>query len=64
MGVSVVVPVVSESGAEVGVTQTARPDFDSWVAARGPALLRLAHLLAGDAGDGDADDEEEGDEGV
>lgn len=51
MGVSVVVPVVSESGAEVGVTQTARADFDSWVAARGPALLRLAPLLAGDAGD-------------
>ncbi|WP_307833302.1 SigE family RNA polymerase sigma factor [Pimelobacter simplex] len=30
---------------------TDRPDFDAWVAARGPALLRLAHLLAGNATD-------------
>ncbi|WP_340540585.1 SigE family RNA polymerase sigma factor [Nocardioides sp. GXZ039] len=26
-------------------------DFDSWVAARGPALLRLAYTLTGDAGE-------------
>ncbi|WP_246060715.1 SigE family RNA polymerase sigma factor [Nocardioides dongxiaopingii] len=32
--------------AAVGV-----PDFDAWVAARGPALLRLAHTLTGDAAD-------------
>ncbi len=27
------------------------PDFDAWVAARGPALLRLAYVLTGDAAD-------------
>lgn len=27
------------------------PSFDEWVAARGPALLRLAHTLTGDAGE-------------
>jgi RNA polymerase sigma-70 factor (sigma-E family) len=27
------------------------PDFDGWVAARGPALLRLAHALTGNAAD-------------
>ncbi|GAA3544779.1 hypothetical protein GCM10022263_34800 [Nocardioides daeguensis] len=37
------------SGAEDAATD--RPEFDAWVAARGPALLRLAHLLAGDAAD-------------
>ena len=26
-----------------------RPDFDGWVAARGPSLLRLAYVLTGDA---------------
>jgi RNA polymerase sigma-70 factor (sigma-E family) len=27
------------------------PDFDAWVAARGPALLRLAHALTGNRAD-------------
>jgi RNA polymerase sigma-70 factor (sigma-E family) len=27
------------------------PDFDRWVEARGPALLRLAHVLTGNAAD-------------
>src|SRR3954468_1672971 len=27
------------------------PDFDSWVAARGPGLLRLAYTLTGNAAD-------------
>ena len=27
------------------------PDFDSWVAARGPALLRLAYVLTGNGAD-------------
>lgn len=27
------------------------PDFDAWVTARGPALLRLAYTLTGDAGE-------------
>jgi RNA polymerase sigma-70 factor (sigma-E family) len=31
------------------VTMVAAPDFDEWVAARGPALLRLARVLTGDA---------------
>lgn len=35
---------------EVGV---AVPDFDVWVAARGPALLRLALALTGNAADAD-----------
>ncbi|WP_244929902.1 SigE family RNA polymerase sigma factor [Nocardioides sp. W7] len=35
-------------GSEVGV---ALPSFDEWVAARGPALLRLAYTLTGDAAD-------------
>ena len=30
------------------VTMVAAPDFDEWVAARGPALLRLARVLTGD----------------
>lgn len=30
------------------VTTVAAPDFDDWVAARGPALLRLARVLTGD----------------
>ena len=29
----------------------AAPDFDSWVAARGPGLLRLAYTLTGNAAD-------------
>lgn len=31
------------------VARVAVPDFDEWVAARGPALLRLARLLTGNA---------------
>lgn len=34
-----------------GVTRSEPPDFDAWVAARGPALLRLAYTLTGDRGD-------------
>lgn len=31
------------------VTPVATPDFDEWVAARGPSLLRLARVLSGNA---------------
>ena len=31
------------------VTRLATPDFDEWVAARGPSLLRLARVLSGNA---------------
>ena len=37
--------------AEAGRTRVEVPDFDSWVAARGPALLRLAYVLTGDGAD-------------
>ena len=37
--------------AEAGRTRVAMPDFDSWVAARGPALLRLAYVLTGNGTD-------------
>ena len=33
------------------VARTGPPAFDSWVAARGPALLRLAYVLTGNAAD-------------
>src|SRR3954453_12081460 len=33
------------------VAQQPVPDFDSWVAARGPGLLRLAYPLTGNAAD-------------
>lgn len=33
------------------VATSSPPEFDSWVAARGPALLRLAYVLAGNAAD-------------
>lgn len=36
---------------EQHVGTTPPPDFDQWVAARGPALLRLAYTLAGNAAD-------------
>jgi DNA-directed RNA polymerase specialized sigma24 family protein len=37
---------------EVGGEQRmAVPEFDEWVAARGPALLRLAYTLTGSAAD-------------
>jgi len=39
---------VTQEGARVGKTA---PDFDGWVAARGPALLRLAYTLTGNASD-------------
>ena len=35
------------------VTPLAVPEFDEWVAARGPALLRLARALTGDAAQAD-----------
>ncbi|MBL0748852.1 SigE family RNA polymerase sigma factor [Nocardioides baculatus] len=37
--------------AEAGRTRVQVPDFDSWVAARGPSLLRLAYVLTGNAVD-------------
>jgi RNA polymerase sigma-70 factor (sigma-E family) len=36
---------------EVGRGRAAVVDFDDWVAARGPALLRLAHVLTGSTAD-------------
>ncbi|SEC49067.1 RNA polymerase sigma-70 factor, sigma-E family [Nocardioides exalbidus] len=36
---------------ELGRTRVEVPDFDSWVAARGPGLLRLAYVLTGSATD-------------
>ncbi len=41
--------MVTESAG--GAEQVAPVAFDDWVAARGPALLRLAHLLTGNAAD-------------
>lgn len=38
------------SGPVAGAA-TRVPDFDAWVAARGPALLRLAYVLTGNAAD-------------
>jgi RNA polymerase sigma-70 factor (sigma-E family) len=40
--------VVEQGG---GVAQRSAPDFDGWVAVRGPALLRLAYTLTGNAAD-------------
>jgi RNA polymerase sigma-70 factor (sigma-E family) len=37
--------------AQAGRTSVEVPDFDSWVAARGPALLRLAYVLTGNGAD-------------
>ena len=37
--------------AETGRTRVEVPDFDSWVTARGPALLRLAYVLTGNGPD-------------
>ena len=41
--------VVVEEGARV--PQRSAPDFDGWVEVRGPALLRLAYTLTGNAAD-------------
>jgi RNA polymerase sigma-70 factor (sigma-E family) len=43
--------LVTGESAGAGRVAPDRPDFEAWVAARGPALLRLAHLLAGNAAD-------------
>jgi RNA polymerase sigma-70 factor (sigma-E family) len=40
---------VLAAGERSGVAD--QPDFDSWVAARGPALLRLAYTLTGNRAD-------------
>ena len=40
-----------EVAVERGEVWVDVPDFDSWVAARGPALLRLAYTLTGNAAD-------------
>src|SRR3954462_8672771 len=42
------VPGVGQEGARVA---TRTPEFDDWVAARGPALLRLAYALTGNGPD-------------
>jgi DNA-directed RNA polymerase specialized sigma24 family protein len=39
----------AQAGGEERVAEP--PDFDSWVAARGPALLRLAYTLTGNPAD-------------
>jgi RNA polymerase sigma-70 factor (sigma-E family) len=44
----VAVPVAGREGARV---EAGTPDFDGWVAARGPALLRLAYTLTGNKPD-------------
>ncbi|RYC12541.1 SigE family RNA polymerase sigma factor [Nocardioides zhouii] len=36
---------------EAGRSRVDEPDFDSWVAAKGPALLRLAYVLTGNGTD-------------
>ena len=43
-----VVGAIEEQGGRVAESV---PDFDSWVAARGPALLRLAYTLTGNRAD-------------
>ncbi len=43
---------VGQEGARVaGAAIEGAPDFDGWVAARGPALLRLAYTLTGNKSD-------------
>lgn len=46
---------LSRMEAAVGMSEVARvtagADFDDWVAARGPALLRFAYVLTGNAAD-------------
>ena len=43
---------LAQEGARVALTPEGdAPDFDSWVAARGPALLRLAYTLTGNRSD-------------
>jgi len=42
--------VVSRSDEGIAVVRVAR-DFDAWVAARGPSLLRLAYVLTGNRSD-------------
>jgi len=42
---------MSATTEEVPVAAADPPDFDAWVAARGPALLRLAYTLTGNAAD-------------
>lgn len=43
--------VVERTEPRVGSTSSSPPGFDEWVAARGPALLRLAYTLTGGATD-------------
>jgi RNA polymerase sigma-70 factor (sigma-E family) len=42
---------VVDGGTERTEQRVSVPDFDEWVAARGPALLRLAYTLTGGAAD-------------
>jgi RNA polymerase sigma-70 factor (sigma-E family) len=41
----------SAQGEELTLTARGTDDFDDWVAARGPALLRLAYVLTGNRAD-------------
>jgi RNA polymerase sigma-70 factor (sigma-E family) len=43
--------VLSQSSLEEVPVGESAPDFDAWVAVRGPALLRLAYTLAGNRAD-------------
>lgn len=43
--------VVAPLGEGRSVSEPVPADFDAWVAARGPALLRLAHMLTGNRAD-------------
>src|SRR4051794_5536830 len=44
--------VLVQEGARVARSREGRaPDFDGWVAVRGPALLRLAYTLTGNTAD-------------
>jgi RNA polymerase sigma-70 factor (sigma-E family) len=43
---------LAQEGAQVALSRDGGgPDFDGWVAARGPALLRLAYTLTGNRAD-------------
>lgn len=43
--------MTDDPGGPAAGTATPVPDFDAWVAARGPALLRLAYVITGNATD-------------
>lgn len=43
--------MTGDPGGPAAGTATPAPDFDAWVTARGPALLRLAYVITGNAVD-------------